>query len=475
MGISEVSFLEMSMMGTVLISAIVLLRKCVGQKLTPGCYLALWTLAGVRLLFPLSIALPFSIYQLMPEQSSITAGDANAVPVWLNVDLQALALSNGVADSPAEPFYWITVIWLIGALLCFLYMMSSHWLCRRWYAASLPMESAFVQQWKQKHPLYRRYQIQQSQLVHTPLTYGLFHPVILLPASQWLHDDELHLVLLHEWNHIRHLDILWQWLLAVLCSVHWFNPAVWVMYFLCRQDLELFCDAATVKQLNEGQNRSYAMLLLNQAAQVKRQTPAFSSSRFTGYQRMEERIRMIMEPKKLSWKLAAATIALLCVGGAAFATTSGTVNDNDAGLEETLVWPVASEDADITLLYGVRKHPITGEEINIDHISVGSKDAEGSAVMAAASGIVKEAGYDVQKGYYLLIQHDNGLETCSWHCEQLLVEEGDTVSAYQQIATLGKTGDAAGPCLSFAVYQNGESVDPMKYFNAAESGMEKEE
>ncbi len=329
-------------------------------------------------------------------------------------------------------------------------------------------------------------------MVHTPLTYGLLRPVILLPAAQnmgdQITDEELHLIFLHEWNHIRHLDVLWQWLLVILCSVHWFNPAVWVMYLLCRQDLELFCDAATAQQLEPEQNRSYAMLLLKQAAKVKRSVPVFSSSRFTGYQRMEERIQTIMKPKKFTWKLAIATAVLLCVGGTVFATTAlGDTNGIRVWLQadlptnspeqenmketatvpknenESLAWPVTSDDAELTMLYGVRQHPITGEEMTIDHISIGGAEAEGSDIIAAAAGIVKEAGYDTQRGNYLIIEHDNGLETQSWHCEKLLVEEGDTVSAYQTIATLGRTGDATGPCLSFAVYQDGTATDPMEW------------
>ncbi|MBO4948165.1 MAG: M23 family metallopeptidase, partial [Peptococcaceae bacterium] len=44
------------------------------------------------------------------------------------------------------------------------------------------------------------------------------------------------------------------------------------------------------------------------------------------------------------------------------------------------------------------------------------------------------------------------------HCETLLVTEGTQVQVYDKIATLGQTGDVTGPCLSFAVYQNGEPL-----------------
>jgi len=38
-----------------------------------------------------------------------------------------------------------------------------------------------------------------------------------------------------------------------------------------------------------------------------------------------------------------------------------------------------------------------------------------------------------------------------WHCEEVLVTEGEHVDVYDKIATVGQTGDATGPCLSIAM------------------------
>ncbi|MBQ2369641.1 MAG: hypothetical protein II301_05940, partial [Peptococcaceae bacterium] len=58
------TLLQMSAMGSVLIALTILLRKMLGDRLLPGCYLALWALAGVRLVLPVSISSPFSVYQI---------------------------------------------------------------------------------------------------------------------------------------------------------------------------------------------------------------------------------------------------------------------------------------------------------------------------------------------------------------------------------------------------------------------------
>ncbi|MBQ2837271.1 MAG: peptidoglycan DD-metalloendopeptidase family protein, partial [Peptococcaceae bacterium] len=292
-----------------------------------------------------------------------------------------------------------------------------------------------------------------------PLTYGVICPVILLPANQDMSDEELHMVLLHEWNHIRHFDTFWQWVLVAICSIHWFNPLVWMMFVLCRQDMELFCDQAAVRTMSPAQCRAYAYLLLQQAAHG-RNTPLFSQFSFTGYQRMEERVKRIMKHKPFSKKALLATVGMLCVGVLCFTTTAmGEVNNTmTIQAEDTqLVWPVVSDDAVITLQSGEQVHPITGETMMIDHICIGGAE-KGTDIIASASGVVKEAGYDARNGYYLILQCADDMELHYRHCETLLVTEGTQVQVYDKIATLGQTGDVTGPCLSFAVYQNGEPL-----------------
>ncbi len=145
------SLLEISAMGAVLIGLLVLLRRIAGQRLTPGCYLAMWALIGVRLLLPVNIASSFSVYNLLTAKSLSPAGTMNSENVWPDPDIQTAVLpDNGIV--PDSRFSdWLFLIWLVGAVICFFYMLSSHWRCRRWYAASLPLETAFVQEWKQEH------------------------------------------------------------------------------------------------------------------------------------------------------------------------------------------------------------------------------------------------------------------------------------------------------------------------------------
>lgn len=450
------TLLQMSAMGSVLIVLTILLRKLLGDRLSPGCFLAFWALAGLRLLLPVSIASPFSVYQVLP----IAHGNEPVVQAAILPSVLYEAQTVPQPELTASAFAnYAAMLWLCGAVVCFAAIEATHWRSRTIYNTSLPVETAFVRNWMQAHKLCRKYQIRACQQVATPLTYGVICPVILLPANQDMSDEELHMVLLHEWNHIRHFDTFWQWVLVAICSIHWFNPLVWMMFVLCRQDMELFCDQATVRTMSPAQCRAYAYLLLQQAAHG-RNTPLFSQFSFTVYQRMEERVKRIMKHKPFSKKALLATVGMLCVGVLCFTTTAmGEVNNTmTIQAEDTqLVWPVVSDDAVITLQSGEQVHPITGETMMIDHICIGGAE-KGTDIIASASGVVKEAGYDARNGYYLILQCADDMELHYRHCETLLVTEGEQVQVYDKIATLGQTGDVTGPCLSFAVYQNGEPL-----------------
>src|SRR5690348_16174424 len=76
-----------------------------------------------------------------------------------------------------------------------------------------------------------------------PMTYGIVHPVLLLPSSarSWPVWQRRH-VLLHELAHVRRYDCLTQRFAQIACAVYWFNPLVWIAATRLRVERELACD-----------------------------------------------------------------------------------------------------------------------------------------------------------------------------------------------------------------------------------------
>lgn len=93
----------------------------------------------------------------------------------------------------------------------------------------------------------------------------------------------------------------------------------------------------------------------------------------------------------------------------------------------------------------------------------------GTAVLAAADGIVQSVYEDDLLGVTVTVSHADGyLTRYSNLAEEVAVQVGDTVRAGDTLGTVGGTAMlelAAEPHLHFAVTQNGSSVDPTAFLS----------
>ena len=128
-------------------------------------------------------------------------------------------------------------------------------------------------------------------------------------------------------------------------------------------------------------------------------------------------------------------------------------------------WPVqGSNTISLSNPYGSRVKP--GGQGETFHAGIDIPAPEDEVILAAADGTVSEAGFDPERGNYVVIDHGDGLTTLYGQCRDFTVEEGDTVRAGEQIGAVGSTGMATGPHLHFEVRQNGEPQNPVAYFDS---------
>ena len=128
-------------------------------------------------------------------------------------------------------------------------------------------------------------------------------------------------------------------------------------------------------------------------------------------------------------------------------------------------WPVqGSNTISLSNPYGSRVKP--GGQGETFHAGIDIPAPEGEVILAAADGTVSEAGFDPERGNYVVIDHGDGLTTLYGQCRDFTVEEGDTVRAGEQIGTVGKTGMSTGPHLHFEVRQDDEPQNPVAYFDS---------
>lgn len=128
-------------------------------------------------------------------------------------------------------------------------------------------------------------------------------------------------------------------------------------------------------------------------------------------------------------------------------------------LAQPLVFPLAGGQAARTSGYGWRTDPMGGSGSDF-HLGNDLAAAEGTAVLAAAGGVVRVAGTHSSYGNYLRILHADGDETLYAHLQYLFVRAGQRVEAGQRLGTVGQTGNTTGPHLHFELLHQGLRYDP---------------
>lgn len=122
-------------------------------------------------------------------------------------------------------------------------------------------------------------------------------------------------------------------------------------------------------------------------------------------------------------------------------------------------WPIVKGWVSST--FGTRSDPFTGRRTG--HYGLDFAAAEGSDVMAVASGIVAFVGKRTGYGNCVEINHGNGYVTRYAHNKRNLVRVGDRVDRGQVIAHVGHSGRATGPHLHLEVIMDGKRVDPAQF------------
>lgn len=194
----------------------------------------LWSiaLASLAALPLLSVALPAWRPEVLPggavEAAATTAATA---PVGEGVPwgrLAALAwLAGAVAVAAATALGRLRVTWLAHR--------------------SEPLESgpwpALANRVAGEIGLARRVRLRRVDREIMPMVWGVFRPVVLLPASAEAWDDSLKRhVLLHELAHVQRHDYPIQLVSRLALAIHWFDPLAWSAARRLRLERERACD-----------------------------------------------------------------------------------------------------------------------------------------------------------------------------------------------------------------------------------------
>ncbi len=269
--------LNMSMTASYIILAVIIVRLLLKKAPKKYSY-ALWAVALFRLICPVSFKSVISIFALKPfairmKDSVLGSQGSEIVHIPENIGMMTQPeIQTGIpAVDPvinsslpaATPMYSANpmqiweffgmLLWLVGiAMLVTISAVSLIKLHRRLRTAT-QLEG----------------DVWQSENVRSPFIVGLFRPKIYIPYG--LDERQLGHVLAHERAHIKRLDHVVRSLAYLILCLHWFNPLVWIAFYLMGKDMELSCDEKVLGKTAD--KAEYSETLLSFAAPRRFPTP----------------------------------------------------------------------------------------------------------------------------------------------------------------------------------------------------------
>jgi murein DD-endopeptidase MepM/ murein hydrolase activator NlpD len=118
--------------------------------------------------------------------------------------------------------------------------------------------------------------------------------------------------------------------------------------------------------------------------------------------------------------------------------------------------------------FGMRTDPFTGQYAM--HAGIDFAAPVGTAIFAAAGGVVVSAEMHPAYGNTVEIDHGNDLRTLYAHASRIDVKPGDLVKRGQRIGSVGTTGRSTGPHLHFEVHHKGVPQNPAKFLASLKPG-----
>jgi TonB family protein len=344
-------FLSVAQASTYSIATIIIISlvQLVGRRWIPAKWsYALWLILLVRMALPFGPESSLSLWNLVPSNTlhlrpsasspKIGPPDQNKIssPLLGESHIQANVkqrIRHGQHDESKAAFtrsiLWrlIPIIWCGGALLLLTVIAVSNlhlWnSVRRLRLVTEQPLIELLEDCKQLIKVRTVVGLVITDRVNSPSLFGFIRPRILIPTD--MHNriamEELRYVFLHELAHLKRGDIWIGWIVAVLQSLHWFNPLAWWAFFRMRADRELACDALALSCLGNKDNPLYggALVKLLERFGQSQHLPAVAGILENNAQ-LKRRITMISQFSRPTRSVSIASAALLTILSAVLLT-----------------------------------------------------------------------------------------------------------------------------------------------------------
>ena len=247
--------LNMSLTGSIVIAVVLLARLLLRRAPKIYSYM-LWAVVLFRLLCPISLSAGLSVLKPLPVTTSQGLSTVTYRPVEPVIPASG---EIGQEDGRLEPAE--TVKAKTGAQA--MTLAAAVWLTVGGALAGCSLVQYIVLRRKLREAAPYRGEVYLSDSIATPFVMGVIAPKIYLPSDTPI--AERRFIIAHERHHLHRGDPMWKLLGYLALCVHWFNPLVWLAFFLGGKDMEMSCDEAVLNRLGEDIRADYSQALLRLA------------------------------------------------------------------------------------------------------------------------------------------------------------------------------------------------------------------
>jgi TonB family protein len=288
-----------------------------------------------------TLATPLDFFKAAPPQ-----GQSEIV-------IRALGIDTGGSQG------WRLVAWLwaAGSALVFLRMGSEAIRLRRLTASARPVVDgppeggpheerwlALVREMTSRLGLQQQPRLLFGAHLAIPITWGVRHPRILLPAAaaDWS-DERCRIVLMHELGHIRRADWLVHVAAESICAAYWFHPLVWMAARRLSQESELAADDCVLAHVDASTYAAHLVDIVRLARHSPR-TPAPTVA-MARVSRFEQRVAALLRDEanrqSRSRRTLSLTLATAVVSAISIATLAARTGGTNVNVLPTTLPPLA--------------------------------------------------------------------------------------------------------------------------------------
>lgn len=269
---------HLSMLSSFISIAIIILR-IIFKKIPRGYMYVLWVVLLIRLLCPFAFTGSISIFNVIPKdvQNKIVINSDIEKVFVEEPNIEIIDDSDLIVKSSIMNLKDIlSYVWVAGLIILVSYVMFKY--------IRLKFGLKFATKVNDK--------IYETDRIICPFIMGIIVPRIYLPVNLDIAEQEY--ILEHEMCHIKRKDYIVKFLYFIAVALHWFNPIIWISYFMMVKDMEMSCDEMVMKNYDKDIRKQYSSSLLSMS--IKQSNFNFCLS--FGESNVKERVKNVLNYKK---------------------------------------------------------------------------------------------------------------------------------------------------------------------------------